>query len=381
MVQGKENKIITLIKKEKLLFSILLLSIILRVLFVWARNLGNDEPFTIGVASGTFENLVQIVSWDPSMLYYFTTFFVHNILGLFGLYLISIVCGVVSVFLVYKIAKVLFNKKIALLATLLIAISPMHILYSQHLRVYSLVQMFVLFGIFFSLRYLNDFNWKNLAWLSLSFLLASFVFYPAIIVFLVIYGFLLLKIYFNKQKFKERFVHLFCSFAITPAVFLLLSDKIFGQVGFVTTSLYKYPLVENFFYYFYKHFAAVNISASVEMFPLAILLGIILSVLFAYGVFLLLKEKRYYLLGLIFLPIFAYYLAYTKFSLILYFKHMSAAMPLIFIVAALGLSRFEKRNKLFYVLLVIIVILSILTTFFYYYIITTHIEWIPIIGH
>jgi 4-amino-4-deoxy-L-arabinose transferase-like glycosyltransferase len=379
---SKVKSIFENLNAKTALVSIIIFSIILRVLFIWSRNLGNDEPFTLMVASGTFENLVSIVAWDPSMLYYFTTFFVYKVLGIFGLYLMTVIGGVVSVFLVYKIAKILFNERIALLSTFLLAISPMHILYSQHLRVYSLTQMFVLFGILFALQYSKSFDWKKLVLLSLSFLLAAFIYYPAIVVFLVIYGFLLWKILSNKKSVKVRFVQLFCSFAIVPAIFLLLVDKILGQVGFVATTAYKYPLVENFFYYFYKHFSAVNIWSSIEMFPIAIILGVVLSLCFAYGVYLLLRKKKVYLLSLIFLPIFAYYLAYTKFSLMLYFKHMSATMPLIFIVAAFGLLGIQKKNtKLFYLLLGIIIIASLLTTFFYYFIITNYVEWIPIIGH
>jgi hypothetical protein len=118
------------------------------------------------------------------------------------------------------------------------------------------------------------------------------------------------------------------------------------------------------------------------MFPFAIVLGLILSGLFVYGLVLSLKAKKTFIPVLIFATIFIYYLAQFKFSAIIYFKHMSAVMPLIFIFPALALVDVSNKNKkVYFLLLWTIIILSVLTLLFYYNTITTFTEWISIIGH
>lgn len=355
---------------------ILLVALTLRVLFIWNRYLGNDEPYTVDWVSHGLNHFIQVTLGDTSPpLFYFLAFGAYNLLNLYGFYLLVIFFGVLSIFVLYKVVALIFDRKIALLSVLLFSISTMHILYSQHIRPYTFVQFFVLFAIYISLKYFQNRKGAELAKLSVIFVILLFTYYPAIVPLLIIYA----VIFYSDLK-KKTFP-LYAILSLIPVFIAGILVYIFFIVQIVRASThnYSFPLVENFFYFFYKHFAAVNISTALPSMQASIVLGIILCVLFAAG---LIISKRKYIPLIIFGSIGLYYLVFLKFSSIIYFKHMSAIMPLIYIFPAVGLMWIWKKNKIvFYILLITIIILSFLVIIFYYQTITLIPEWTPIIGH
>lgn len=64
----------------------------------------------------------------------------------------SVIFGVGTVFLVYLLGKELFNKKTGLLASLFMALAPLHVYYSQEARMYSLATFTVILSFYFLLK-------------------------------------------------------------------------------------------------------------------------------------------------------------------------------------------------------------------------------------
>ena len=371
--------------ESRFIFAILFLALILRVLFIWQRYLGNDEPFTLDWISNGLSHFIAVKAIDGSPpLFYFLALISNTFFGLYGVYALVIFFGVCTIFVLYKIADLLFGRRVALLSALLITISPMHVLYSQHLRPYSFIQFLVLLGVYFALRFLfinkkHDANRnRNLLWLSVLLVLAVLTYYPAIACFVLIYAYLVFDAFKNKKSPSLEII------SIIPGVltFFVLQYLFSGQFSRAVGSYY-YPLLEDFFYFFYKNFAAINISTALTVIPYALLFGGLLMILFFTGLIISRNTKHAKLLFfVIFGSILAYYLAYPFVNQILYFKHMSSMAPLLFIFPAIALFKIENKNSIsFYGILIILVLLSALLLSFYYSTIISVENWIPIIGH
>jgi len=363
----------------KAILAVLLLAVILRVLFIWARYPGNDEPYTLDWVSNGLGHFIEVIFKDTSPpLFYFLAFLFNALMGIYGFYLLVIIFGVLSIVMLYKITLFLFDKKVALLSAFLLCISTMHVLYSQHLRPYSFVQFLVLAAIYVSLLYLKDKKRSRLFWLSILFLITALTYYPATVPFVLIYAYLAFK---EIRAGRKPFL-LIASFIPAPVAFGAFYLFFSSQIANALAHKYPFPLFENFFYFFYKHFAGINLSTSISMFPWAIILGIILCIFFVLGLWKVLSSKKFFLPYLIFGSIAIYYAAFFKFNSIVYFKHMSAIMPLIFIFPAIGLLMVERSNKkIFWILLAVIILLSLASLVFYYYVITSYEIWTPLIGH
>lgn len=72
----------------------------------------------------------------------------------------SLIFGVLSIFMIYKLGKALFNQEIGLLSALILAISPFHIHYSQEARPYSLLMLLSLISTYYFVRFIKSNNKK-----------------------------------------------------------------------------------------------------------------------------------------------------------------------------------------------------------------------------
>jgi len=64
----------------------------------------------------------------------------------------SVIFGVLTIYLVFRVGEKLFDKKIGLLSALFLAVSPYHIYYSQELRMYSLMAFLGILSTYFLWR-------------------------------------------------------------------------------------------------------------------------------------------------------------------------------------------------------------------------------------
>lgn len=100
--------------------------------------------------------------------------------------LLSLVFGAATILLVYVIANRLFNRVIALIATLLVALSPVHIYYSKLIRTDVLMGFLILVAFWFCLNALKESSWSAYLLAGLFTGLAVATKYPAILFALTI---------------------------------------------------------------------------------------------------------------------------------------------------------------------------------------------------
>ena len=134
---------------------ILLIGTILRLISV-NQSLWLDEATSALVARMSIPDIsTKFLPGDfHPPLYYIILKYWSNIFGTseIALRIPSIIFGIITVYIIYLIGKKLFDKKVGLLSSLLLATSGLHIYYSQEARMYSLATMLVSASIYFFLE-------------------------------------------------------------------------------------------------------------------------------------------------------------------------------------------------------------------------------------
>lgn len=123
------------------------------------RDFWYDEAFTGIAIKESFSKMMGIIIQDvhPPLYYIFVKsfsfFFKYS---LFGIRLYSAIFGLLGVWAVYLLAKEIFNKKAALFAGFLTAISPFAIQYSQEARMYAMFGLLISVATLFFIKGLKN---------------------------------------------------------------------------------------------------------------------------------------------------------------------------------------------------------------------------------
>ncbi len=127
-----------------MIFLILILALILRLVNL-SQSLWLDEAVQAITSQNSIPYIFQEITGDfHPPLYYFLMHFWVRIFGSseVALRLPSVLFGIGTVYILYKIAMFMHGKFIATLAAVLLATAPFHVYYSQEARMYSMVTFF-----------------------------------------------------------------------------------------------------------------------------------------------------------------------------------------------------------------------------------------------
>lgn len=143
-----------------LLWAILFLGFVLRVHLLDQQSLWWDEAKTV---SRTLLPIPDLLSDILSKRHHLPLFFLlvrpwFALVGSseFGARFFSVICGVISLPITYKMARLIGGKMVGLVAAFLLAISPFHIWYSQEARMYTMVTLLILVSHYFVFRLLKN---------------------------------------------------------------------------------------------------------------------------------------------------------------------------------------------------------------------------------
>ena len=151
----------TSVEKEHLRFKItwlLVLIIFGTVLRIWrlgTESFWLDEVYTANIIQKPPSEIISGAASDVyPPLYYLLLHGISKILGVseFALRLPSTIIGILSIVVIWRLGKLLFEPKTALLAALFLVISPLHIRYSQEARAYSLLLFAIMCSYLFLVR-------------------------------------------------------------------------------------------------------------------------------------------------------------------------------------------------------------------------------------
>ena len=141
------------------LLLIVLLGIALRLIRLDFQPLWWDEGYSVFFATREFGTMLARTAIDIHPPLYYALLQVW--MGAFGksdvaLRMLSVVIGVSAIPLLYLVARELFNARVGIIAAFLLAIAPLHIYYSQELRMYGLVTTLALGSVFVQLKLLAN---------------------------------------------------------------------------------------------------------------------------------------------------------------------------------------------------------------------------------
>lgn len=184
--------------KTKFILSIILsVGFIIRVCGISFRSFFADEVFVIRAIQQPFSSLFSIDALHGPLPYYILHFW-SKIFGFseFWMRMPSVLFGVLTCYLIYKIAMELTDKKTALIAATISALSPFLILYDQTARWYSLFTLASTASIYFFTRYMKKGGAFNLLLFFISTL--ALLYTETIAVFVIAFELLAAIIYFRK---------------------------------------------------------------------------------------------------------------------------------------------------------------------------------------
>lgn len=156
--------------------SIILFGCFLRIYDIEKRDLWYDELYSINLAKQSIAANVKNLENNQPPLYQIILHFWLKFFGADKLVVrsLSVIFGILSIWLIYEVSYILFEQKTALLSAFLLAISNFHIHYSQETRDYAIFAMLTLLSFFFLIKL---FKTPSLRFLIYYFIATSFLYY------------------------------------------------------------------------------------------------------------------------------------------------------------------------------------------------------------
>lgn len=149
-----------------LLAIILITGIIIRLWGLGAKSLWIDEMYSYAFISQKtlFQSYTAMFNDLSPPVYYLVLYFWIKLFGIseFIMRFPGFIASITSIILVYFSAKKLFNKQIALGATILTSLSPSLLYYSQEARPYSLFVLFSIITVYLWINLINKINDNSL---------------------------------------------------------------------------------------------------------------------------------------------------------------------------------------------------------------------------
>lgn len=225
-------------ERRNLFFKIVLLSVILFAIFfrVWgidSESYWLDEAISVRQAQEPLEESIGMVKKDTHLPLYITLLnvWVH----LFGVSeastrLMSAVFGVASVYVIFLLGRKLFNKKVGLYSSVILAFSSISIYYSQEARLYSLFVFLAMLSFYFYVSFMEKKNLKNTLLYAFFTLLMIYTFLFAALVMLVqnVYYFL------KNMRNSRNLLHWIILQAALFAVFVPWITVLFEQLKVIS---------------------------------------------------------------------------------------------------------------------------------------------------
>jgi len=327
-----------------MLFLILFIGFFLRLIFLFNRGtFWFDELFSVHFSSLPWKEALHM--WTLETNPPFHTFFLRYFIKIFSdtemiVRGSSLFFALVSIILLYRLAKRLFDKRTAVYAATLLALSGTHIFISTEARAYSLVLMLALFSFsfFFDIFYKpSPQKWK----LSLFSGIQTILLLSHLTVILIpLIQFLSLTSLPNKKNIRKTFLkaHIF------PTLVFL--------IWFIPSLLAKWNLstfngwffhydtkMANLFTTFIAYFVVSDVSPFLQTLTIILLIGLFV---FLYHIFLQKNSLRPLLLSLL---LWAFLPALVSNLLGIYVpKYSLFALPALYILIGFSISHIENHS-------------------------------------
>lgn len=197
-------------RENTIVFLIIFFAVFLRLINL-DQSLWLDEATQAILSQGSVYSIIfeRGVDFHPPFSYLILHFWIKMGTSEIWLRMLSVIFGVGTVWIAYKLTKVLFNKKIALLSTILLTVNHYHIYYSQEVRMYAQATFFGVLSIYFFHRSIKNPKSIYFAGYILSTAALLYTHYDGFFLVFAQIFYLLLK---EKEKFKNFVLNLLIIF-------------------------------------------------------------------------------------------------------------------------------------------------------------------------
>ena len=374
-------------RKEKieliLLSLILFLGAFLRFIYIGKQSLWIDETGTYELMIGSISSIIKklTIEFAPPFYYIFPKISLY-VFGKneFAMRLPSVIFGILSIFMIYKLGKYLFNNKAGLISALILATNPLNIATSQNARPYSLSILLTLISIFYFFKILKEGKIKNWIFyiISSALLIYTHPFNLFIILIqnvymLIIYrkNFIMLRNWFLSQLilfilylpwlsvtisaiFNAAEIYYY---GISPSLFKLL--RVFPRFsGYAPNEVNKYLQVFNL---------ELNFTDWLWIFCL-LLICFVFFISFVKAVINIKKNKNsiFFLLLFLILPVLIIFLISKIYTPLFEDKYFLTSSIALYLIVGYGISmiRGGKKKILFISLILLVIFLQLMLNVF-----------------
>lgn len=358
---------------------VLLLSFILRVYRLEIESIVYDEAFTISVANENIFKLIERVAADdnPPLHYIMLHFWIKMFgYGEYSVRFISVISGVLSVYVLYRVGRLIFNEEIGIISAFILSISLFNIRYSQEARFYSLLTLVVLISNYYFIKILNERNWKHVAGYIISTIAICYthVFGLFYIIFQNVYYLLIFR---KNIKF---WIKIQCAILLLflPWLFILINQTNYiinhggATAGHGSIAHIPQPsltIIINTFKLFASNYTSLY---------LFIILVIIGMVAYKYKILSDVNDKIFLLLWL-FVPIVLSVVISLIVLPIYAPKYVIASIPALILLVSKGI--FNFRKNIIVLTILVILILSTFPSLERYYSIYEKDQWRNVVDH
>ena len=259
--------------------------------------------------------------------------------------LLPLLFGLLSIFMIHKLARLMFSQGVANLSAFFLAISPMLIEYSRIAEKYTLFAFLSMLSFYTFIRFLRNGARKNLVFFLLSsFFLAHTHFYS---IFMFLVEFLYVSLTPSHRHKTKKFIFIFLIIFLTFIPQIILSTK-YGFHTFPHTEPWHdnlYPPTRSHFYFLYLGLIGEGIGHY----------GLLFFVVF-YSLYFIQKNKdAVSRLFFILCPLFFFLIS---FFIYVRHKHIIFLLPFYLIYLSKYILAFNEKIK--YSLVIVIIILNLL---------------------
>lgn len=273
--------------------------------------------------------------------------------------LLSVIFGVLLIYVVYVLAKNFFDKKVAFLSSFLMATSPLGVYYSQEIRMYCAAAFFAALSFLFLIKITENKKFagffyvvSNLAVLSLDYM--AYLIFPAQLIYIILSP--------NRRFFKKTLGALLISFMLAiPWLTLLPTQIIKGQEAASNIPGWAEVVGGNSFKDFGLFFAK-NIIGRIS-FENKVLYGLIvgsISIIYVYLLYLAWKVKSSKLFFSWLLAPIAFSFAISFILPIFSYHRFIFILPALYILLATGVFKLSKLKLFVTCLLIFVSLVSLL---------------------
>lgn len=328
-----------------MIYLIVLLGLVLRLISI-NQSLWIDEATSAQVAKMSVSDIfTKFLPGDfHPPLYYLVLKYWSSVFGYseVAIRIPSVIFGLATILFIYLIAKTLFDKKTAIIASALSASSGLLIYYSQEARMYNLAALLVSISIYLFLN-------KKWFWLSISILLLGMTDYVSLLILPVIW-------FFGRKDIRKIFlshIPLFIFFGLWLPIFISQLQTGFSVSGSAWWHLLGTVSIKNFALIPVK-FVLGRISFDNKILYAGVA-GLAVG-LYGYLVFLARKSSTF-VLGWLTTPIVFGVCLSFKIPTLSYFRFMFC-LPALYILTAAGIQKLTKLKRSVLILVITVNLVS-----------------------